>query len=76
VPALTARNGPRAIDIDILYYDHDIISKSVLVVPHPSIYERDFVLRPLVEYGGTLEEFCSLIPYLVLPPRIATQSNK
>jgi len=47
--ALTARNGPRVIDIDVLYYDSEVISKSVLVVPHPSIYERDFVLRPLAE---------------------------
>ncbi len=51
--SLDARNGPRVIDIDLLYYDAQIISKSVLVVPHPSIYERDFVLRPLVEYAVT-----------------------
>lgn len=46
---LTARNGPRVIDIDVLYYDCAVLATSVLVVPHPSIYERDFVLRPLVE---------------------------
>lgn len=56
------RNGPRAIDIDILTYDSEVFdSRPVaertgldnlagqLVVPHPRIAEREFVLRPLNE---------------------------
>lgn len=41
--------GPRIIDIDILFYDNDIISEDNLAIPHPYITERMFVLEPLSE---------------------------
>ena len=41
--------GPRIIDIDILFYNNEIISTSVLTVPHPQIANRRFVLTPLNE---------------------------
>lgn len=41
--------GPRVIDIDILFYGNEIISTLDLVVPHPRITERRFVLTPLNE---------------------------
>ena len=43
------RFGPRAIDIDILYYGDEIIDRPELQVPHPRLHERLFVLRPLSE---------------------------
>ena len=43
------KNGPREIDIDILFYDDNINSDSRITVPHPLIQERDFVLSPLSE---------------------------
>jgi 2-amino-4-hydroxy-6-hydroxymethyldihydropteridine diphosphokinase len=43
------RNGPRTIDLDILFYDARIVSETGLVIPHPLIAERLFVLAPLVE---------------------------
>lgn len=45
----TVRFGPRAIDLDILFYADKIIRRRDLVVPHPRISERDFVLKPLSE---------------------------
>ncbi|MCX6012426.1 MAG: 2-amino-4-hydroxy-6-hydroxymethyldihydropteridine diphosphokinase [Chloroflexi bacterium] len=42
-------NGPRKIDIDILFYGDQIIDSDNLVIPHPGIAERTFVLVPLVE---------------------------
>lgn len=45
----TYRNGPRPIDIDILYYGNWIINDPNLIIPHPRIQERLFVLQPLVE---------------------------
>ena len=39
--------GPRLIDVDIVTYRDDVISESDLIVPHPLIAERAFVLRPL-----------------------------
>ncbi len=41
--------GERSIDIDVLYYNNEIISTENLVVPHPFIQERKFVLVPLCE---------------------------
>lgn len=41
--------GERSIDIDILYYNNEIISTENLTVPHPFIQERKFVLVPLCE---------------------------
>lgn len=41
--------GPRNIDIDILFYNNEIISSPNLTVPHPQIANRRFVLTPLNE---------------------------
>lgn len=49
--------GPRTLDLDILFYDDQIIADDVLHVPHPEIPKREFVLRPLVQ----------IAPYLVHP---------
>jgi dihydroneopterin aldolase / 2-amino-4-hydroxy-6-hydroxymethyldihydropteridine diphosphokinase len=38
---------PRTIDIDILLYDNHIISDEDLIIPHPMMHVRDFVLTPL-----------------------------
>lgn len=43
------RWGPRIIDLDILLYNHENIKTESLIVPHPRMYERAFVLVPLVE---------------------------
>lgn len=45
----TVRWGPRAIDLDILFWGDKIINSMKLQVPHPRIFEREFVLRPLLE---------------------------
>jgi len=43
----TFRNGPRLIDMDILFYDTLVFEQADLVIPHPRLHERAFVLVPL-----------------------------
>jgi 2-amino-4-hydroxy-6-hydroxymethyldihydropteridine diphosphokinase len=45
----TRRWGPRLIDIDILFYDKLILRDEALIIPHPHIAERAFVLAPLAD---------------------------
>lgn len=40
--------GPRVIDIDILLFGNSVIDDPKLIVPHPAMHERRFVLEPLV----------------------------
>jgi len=50
----TFRNGPRLIDIDILFYDDLILNTPALIVPHPHLHERGFVLLPLMDIAPDL----------------------
>jgi GTP cyclohydrolase IV len=45
----TFRNGPRPIDIDILFYDDIVHEQELLSIPHPRLTGRAFVLAPLAE---------------------------
>lgn len=45
----TIKYGPRIIDLDIIFFGDQIISTDSLKIPHPGLYERDFVLSPLNE---------------------------
>jgi 2-amino-4-hydroxy-6-hydroxymethyldihydropteridine diphosphokinase len=47
----TVKNAPRTIDLDILYYGEERINEKELVIPHPKIQAREFVLRGLQELG-------------------------
>lgn len=49
--------GPRTIDLDILFFDQAIINESDLMVPHPHLHKRRFILEPLHE----------IMPYYVHP---------
>ncbi len=53
----TVKNAPRIIDLDLLLY-HDVILNTLqLILPHPLLQEREFVLVPLVEIN----------PYIIHP---------
>ena len=44
--------GPRTLDLDILAYGSEIITSSLLTIPHPLLHERMFVLVPLAEISA------------------------
>ena len=48
------RNAPRLIDIDILFYGDRVVQTAELIIPHPRIAERAFVLVPLSEIAPEL----------------------
>jgi 2-amino-4-hydroxy-6-hydroxymethyldihydropteridine diphosphokinase len=48
------RWGPRTIDLDLLLYGEEVRDEGDLVVPHPRMRDRLFVLRPLAELDGSL----------------------
>jgi 7,8-dihydro-6-hydroxymethylpterin-pyrophosphokinase len=53
----TEKWGPRTIDIDILLYGQEIIGIGDLVIPHPEMHKRRFVLVPMNE----------IAPYVIHP---------
>ena len=45
----TIKLGPRTIDLDIMYFNNEVISTNLITIPHPKLAERKFVLEPLFE---------------------------
>lgn len=46
------KKGPRTVDIDILLYGDRVVNTAELIVPHPAMTQRSFVLEPLAEIAG------------------------
>lgn len=51
-------NGPRTLDLDLLLYGDHLINEPHLVIPHPGLLTRDFMLIPLLE----------IAPEIIYPP--------
>lgn len=74
-----ARYGPRLIDMDILFYEDQVIHEENLQIPHPRLHERSFVLLPLNDLApdfhhpllnqrvSTLLETCDLTGIILQP---------
>jgi 2-amino-4-hydroxy-6-hydroxymethyldihydropteridine diphosphokinase len=53
--AAVPAGGPRTLDLDLLLYENEKIEEPGLILPHPRLHERAFVLRPLAELDPALE---------------------
>ena len=51
------RFGPRVLDLDIILYDSKVVDTLKLVIPHPRMHKRHFVLKPI----------CDIDPYIIHP---------
>jgi 2-amino-4-hydroxy-6-hydroxymethyldihydropteridine diphosphokinase len=48
-------NAPRVLDLDLLLYDDQVMQTPELILPHPRLHERSFVLFPLAEIAPELQ---------------------
>jgi 2-amino-4-hydroxy-6-hydroxymethyldihydropteridine diphosphokinase len=53
-PDARAKNAPRVLDLDLLLFGDELVKSVELVVPHPGLYRRGFVLAPLAELAPSL----------------------
>ena len=74
------RGGPRTIDLDLLVYEDAVLDSARLVVPHPRLAEREFVLEPLAELNPELDvpglgPVADLLRRLESSPRCRTSTS-
>lgn len=67
------RNAPRTLDLDLLLHGDAVIDAPALVLPHPRLHERAFVLAPLLEIAPQVQHprLGALTPFLA---RVADQA--
>lgn len=64
----TVKNGPRCLDVDLVWMEGERHAGPRLACPHPRMGERDFVLAPLADLVGDVEAFCAREGVACVPP--------
>lgn len=68
--------GPRTLDLDLLLYGEQVIDHPRLQVPHPHMWERAFVLRPLAELLAELQPPLKMLHTQSLDERLAACASQ
>lgn len=71
----TVSNGPRTIDLDILLWEDRIVNEDDLVIPHPRLQDRLFVLEPLSEIAPGLRHPVLGLTILECRAKLAAQTQ-
>ncbi len=50
----TVRFGPRVLDLDIIFFDDQVLEADNLIIPHPRMHQRRFVLIPVCDIGSNI----------------------
>jgi len=66
---------PRCIDLDLLLFGDQIISDDTLIVPHPLMHERKFVIQPLAEIAPNVVHPTLEIPISMIMDNLAHQRS-
>lgn len=69
------RNAPRMMDMDILLFGRQVLNTPPLVLPHPRMTEREFVLRPLFDIAPNLKHPVSGITVAEMLRRLPARSG-
>ncbi|HKN88098.1 MAG TPA: 2-amino-4-hydroxy-6-hydroxymethyldihydropteridine diphosphokinase [Nitrospiraceae bacterium] len=78
------RHGPRTLDLDILFYGSRVLHESDLIIPHPRLHLRRFVVAPMVELdsewrhpqlGITMKDLLDDLPPTPCVRRLMPQPN-
>jgi len=73
---VTFRYGPRVLDIDILFYDDQVLESPELTLPHPRMAEREFVLLPLADIVADWKHPQSGLTVAEMLDRVETSNPK
>ena len=77
-------NGPRRIDLDIIFYNRIILNKNSLIIPHPQAHIRDFVLYPISDMNSffihpvikkTIKEVISNLEYKYIFKKLSVRKK-
>ena len=70
------RFGPRPLDLDILLYDRVVLRAGRLIIPHPRLHKRRFVLQPLCDIGPNVRHplLGLTMAALLAAPQLADQA--
>lgn len=74
-PAVREKNSPRTLDLDLLYADDVVSDDPQLILPHPRLHQRRFVLQPLADIRPELHLPGQVVSVAALLARLSDDAN-